>query len=138
MKTTTATATVLALGLATLATQPAAARAAGQAADPDDGARAALASALQGMAQAKLAISEQYTRTHAWAHDATAVGFQASTEIPGRIAIADGTITVTFDAPASMAGKTLKLIPSDTGDGMVHWRCEAPALPAAIKPKGCE
>ena len=138
MKTTAATATVLALGLATLATQPAAARAAGQAADPDDGARAALASALQGMAQAKLAISEQYTRTHAWAHDATAVGFQASTEIPGRIAIADGTITVTFDAPASMAGKTLKLIPSDTGDGMVHWRCEAPALPAAIKPKGCE
>ena len=138
MKTTTATATVLALGLATLAAQPAAARAAGQAADPDDGARAALASALQGMAQAKLAISEQYTRTHAWAHDATDVGFQAPTEIPGRIAIADGTITVTFDAPASMAGKTLKLIPSDTGDGMVHWRCEAPALPAAIKPKGCE
>ena len=90
------------------------------------------------MARAKLAISEQYTKTQVWAHDATAVGFEAPTGIPGRIAIADGTITVTFDAPASMAGKTLKLIPSDTGDGRVHWRCEAPALPAAIRPKGCE
>jgi hypothetical protein len=132
------TANVLAIGLAVLATPASTARAAGQDADPDAGARAALASALQGMARAKLAISEQYTKTHVWAHDATAVGFEAPTGIPGRIAIADGTITVTFDAPASMAGKTLKLIPSDAGDGRVDWRCEAPALPAAVKPKGCE
>lgn len=138
MKIAAITANVLAIGLAVLATQASTARAAGQDADPDAGARAALASALQGMARAKLAISEQYTKTQVWAHDATAVGFEAPTGIPGRIAIADGTITVTFDAPASMAGKTLKLIPSDTGDGRVHWRCEAPALPAAIRPKGCE
>jgi hypothetical protein len=138
MKIAAITANVLAIGLAVLATQASAARAAGQDADPDAGARAALASALQGMARAKLAISEQYMKTHVWAHDATAVGFEAPTGIPGRIAIADGTITVTFDAPASMAGKTLKLIPSDTGDGMVHWRCEAPALPATVRPKGCE
>lgn len=138
MKIAAITANVLAIGLAVLATQASTARAAGQDADPDAGARAALASALQGMARAKLAISEQYTKTHVWAHDATAVGFEAPTGIPGRIAIADGTITVTFDAPASMAGKTLNLIPSDTGDGRVHWRCEAPALPAAIRPKGCE
>ena len=137
MKATTATAIAFAVGFAILAAQPTAARAAGQAADPDADARAALASALQGMARAKLAISEGYTKTHAWAHDAAAIGFEAPTEIPGRIAIADGTITVTFDAPASMAGKTLRLVPSDTGDGMVHWRCEAPGLPAAIKPKGC-
>jgi hypothetical protein len=138
MEITAITANVLAIGLAILATQPAAARAAGKAADPDADARAALAVALQAMGQVKLAVSERYTKTHVWAHDATAVGFEAPTEIPGRIAVADGTITVTFDAPASMAGKTLKLIPSDTGDGMVHWRCEAPALPAAVKPKGCE
>jgi hypothetical protein len=138
MKIAAITTNVLAIGLAVLATQASTARAAGPDADPDAGARAALASALQGMARAKLAISEQYMKTHVWAHDATAVGFEVPTEIPGRIAIADGTITVTFDAPASMAGKTLKLIPSDTGDGTVHWRCEAPALPAAVKPKGCE
>jgi hypothetical protein len=134
----TTTTVALAAGLAILATQPAAARAAGQAADPDAGARAALASALQAMAQAKLAVSERYTKTHAWAHDATAAGFEAPAGIPGRIAIAEGIITVTFDAPASIAGKTLALVPSDTGDGMVHWRCEAPALPATLKPKGCE
>lgn len=138
MKIAAITANVLAIGLAVLATPASTARAAGQDADPDAGARAALASALQGIARAKLAISEQYTKTHVWARDATAVGFEAPIEIPGRIAIADGTITVTFDAPASMAGKTLKLIPSDTGDGMVHWRCEAPALPATVRPKGCE
>jgi hypothetical protein len=138
MKIAAITANVLAIGLAVLATQASTARAAGPDADPDAGARAALASALQGMARAKLAVSERYTKTHAWAHDATAIGFEAPAGIPGRIAIADGTITVTFDAPASMAGKTLKLIPSDTGDGMVHWRCEAPALPATVRPKGCE
>lgn len=141
MKIATITANVLAIGLAILATQASAASAAGQDADPDAdpgaGARAALASALQGMARAKLAVSEQYTKTHVWAHDATAVSFEAPAGLPGRIAIADGTITVTFDAPASMTGKTLKLIPSDTGDGMVHWRCEAPALPAGVRPKGC-
>jgi hypothetical protein len=139
MKTATLTASVFVLGFAMLAPPPAAARgAAAQAADADADARAALAAALQGMARAKLAISEQYTKTHAWAHDAAAVGFEAPTGIPGRIAVADGAITVTFDAPASMAGNTLRLVPSDTGDGMVHWRCEAPALPAANKPKGCE
>jgi hypothetical protein len=136
MKTAAITAAFFAGGLAA---QPAAARAAGQAADPDADARAALASAFQGMAQAKLAISEQYMmKTHAWAHDAAAIGFEAPTEIPGRIAVADGTITFTFDAPASMAGKTLRLIPSDTGDGMVHWRCEAPGLPASVKPDVCQ
>ena len=137
MKAATHTAIAFGLGLAILAAQPAPARAAGQAADPDADALAALASALQGMAQAKLAISEQYSKTHVWAQDTAAIGFEAPTEIPGRIAVADGTITVTFDAPAAMAGRTLRLIPSDTGDGMVHWRCEAPGLPAAIKPKGC-
>lgn len=137
MKVLAIAATIFAVGLAIPAAQPAAARSAGQAADPDADARAALASALQGMGRAKLAVSEQYAKTHAWARDATAVGFEAPTEIPGRIVIADGAIIVTFDAPASLAGKTLRLIPSDTGDGMVHWRCEAPALPAALKPKGC-
>lgn len=138
MKIAAITTNVLAIGLAVLPTQASAASAAGQDVDPDAGARAALAAALQGMAQAKLAISERYAKTHAWAHDATAIGFEAPAGIPGRIAIADGTITVTFDAPASIAGKALKLIPSGTGDGMVHWRCEAPALPATIRPKGCE
>jgi uncharacterized membrane protein len=90
MEITAITANVLAIGLAILATQPAAARAAGKAADPDADARAALAVALQAMGQVKLAVSERYTKTHAWAHDATAAGF------------------------------------------------EAPALPAAVKPKGCE
>lgn len=137
MKVAAITTTALALGLSILAAQPAAARAAGQAADPDADARAELASALQGMAQAKLAISEGYTKTHAWAHDAAAIGYEAPAGITGAITIADGTIAVTFDAPAVMAGKTLQLVPSDTGDGMVHWRCEAPGLPAAIKPKGC-
>ena len=138
MKAAVVTATLFAAGLAVLATCPVAASAAGQDADPDAGARAALAAALQGMAPAKLAVSEQYAKTHAWARDATAIGFEAPGDVPGRIAIADGTITVTFDAPASMAGKTLRRVPSDTGDGMVHWRCEAPALPAAVRPKGCE
>lgn len=134
----TATSTAFAIGLAIVASQPAAARVAGQDADPDADARAALAAVSPAMGQAKLAISERYMKTHAWARDAAAAGFEAPTGIPGRIAVADGTITMMFDAPESLAGKALRLIPSDTGDGMVHWRCEAPDLPVAVKPKGCE
>jgi hypothetical protein len=108
-----------------------------QAADADAAARAAIDATLQAMAVAKLAISEQYAKTHAWAHDAAAAGFDAPAGIPARIAVADGSITATFDAPASLAGKTLRLAPADTGDGMVHWRCEAAGLPDALMPKGC-
>lgn len=89
------------------------------------------------MGYAKLAVSERYAKTHAWAHDAAAVGFEPPAGLAGRVEIADGTITATFDAPAAIAGKTLQLVPSDTGDGMVHWRCEAAGLPDALKPKGC-
>lgn len=106
-------------------------------ADADADARAVIDATLQGMGYAKLAVSERYMKTHAWAHDAAAAGFEPPAGLPGHVAIADGTITVTFDAPVSIAGKTLQLVPSDTGDGMVHWRCDAASLPDALKPKGC-
>jgi hypothetical protein len=132
MKNTTIAAIALAATLAA-----AAPIAAAQDAEGDAAARAAIDATLQGMGAAKLAVSERYAKTHAWAHDATAAGFEAPDGIPGRIAVADGTITATFDAPASIAGKTLQLVPSDTGDGMVHWRCDATGLPDALKPEGC-
>lgn len=133
-----ATITTVAICLAIVAFRPAAVRAAGQDAGPDADARAALASAFQGMARAKLAISEQYAKTHIWAHDASAAGFEAPTGLPGRLAVADGTITVMFDAPASLAGKTLRLVPADGGgNGRVTWTCEAPGFPAGSLPAGC-
>ena len=111
------------------------------AAEGDDAARAAIAAALQGAGYAKLAVSESYAKTHAWAHDAAEIGFEAPEGTPARVDVADGAITLTFDAPGTpdaLAGKTLRLLPSDTGDGMVHWRCEAPGLAAELRPKGCE
>jgi hypothetical protein len=137
MKTTTIAAIALAATFAAAIPAAAAQDAPAQAADADAEARAAIDATLQGMGYAKLAVSERYMKTHAWAHDAAAAGFEPPAGLPGHVAIADGTITVTFDAPVSIAGKTLQLVPSDTGDGMVHWRCEAADLPDALKPKGC-
>jgi hypothetical protein len=139
MKNTTIAAIAFA-AMSAAAIPPAAARdapAQAAGADADVDAHAAITAMLQGTAYAKLAVSERYMKTHAWAHDAAAAGFEAPAGLPGHVAIADGTITLTFDSPASIAGKTLQLVPSDTGDGMVHWRCAAAGLPDALKPKGC-
>lgn len=137
MKTTTIAAIALAATFAAAIPAAAAQDAPAQAADADAEARAAIDATLRDMGYAKLAVSERYMKTHAWAHDAAAAGFEPPAGLPGHVAIADGIITVTFDAPVSIAGKTLLLVPSDTGDGMVHWRCEAAGLPDALKPKGC-
>ncbi|MGN6111549.1 MAG: pilin [Luteimonas sp.] len=137
MKTMSIAAIALAATFAAAIPGAAAQDAPAQASDADAEARAAVDAALAGMGYAKLAVSERYAKTHAWVHDAAAVGFEPPAGLSGRVEIADGTITATFDAPASIAGKTLQLVPSDTGDGTVHWRCEAAGLPDALKPKGC-
>ena len=47
-------------------------------------ARAAVDAALQGAAIARLAVSERYTKTHAWVHDRAELGFQPPSGVPGR------------------------------------------------------
>jgi hypothetical protein len=117
---------------------PAVASPMGQQADPGAAARAAILEALGGGAGAKLAVSEHFAKQHVWAHDAAAIGYDAPDDIPAEVAIADGTITFTFAAPAAIAGKRLRLVPADGGNGKVRWRCEAPELGPGIAPQACK
>lgn len=103
-----------------------------------DDANAAITAALAAAAPAKLMVAEQFAKTGAWSIDAAAIGYRSPEGIPATIAVDHGTIAIAFAAPDALAGKTLRLVPTDGGGkGRVTWTCEAPGFPAGSLPAGC-
>jgi len=87
-------------------------------------------------AAAKAAVSESFSNRGVAPADRTAAGMTAlATDTSGKyvtqVAIANGTITITYgnDANAAIAAETLSLTPYESPDLSVVWRCGLAAQP---------
>ena len=88
---------------------------------------------------AKAAVAESFSNTGIAPKNRTEAGMSANAiDTNGKyvsgVEVANGTITITYGVQANSAisGKTLELVPYETTDKSVTWRCgAAPALAAA-------
>ena len=102
--------------------------------------RAQVSEGLNLTAAAKSSVAESYAQTGQAPADRTAAGMTATaTDTSGKyvtqVAIANGTITVTFGNNANrlINGSTLSLTPYETPDRSVAWRCGGAAQPAGTQ-----
>jgi type IV pilus assembly protein PilA len=86
---------------------------------------------------AKAAVAESFSNTGVAPANREAAGMTAAaTDTAGKyvtqVAVANGTITVTYgdQANAQLTAETLGLTPYETGDLSVAWRCGGAAIPA--------
>lgn len=108
------------------------------AAATEDPLAAGVRAGLNAAAAAKLAVTEQYIQTGQWPGSNDAAGFVAPVGNPADIVIGQGgVITVTYRAPAAIAGKSVVLTPSVPEPGTVNWACRAVGVPAAALPAHC-
>jgi type IV pilus assembly protein PilA len=98
--------------------------------------RAQVSEGMNLAAAAKAAIAETYLNRGAAPADRTAAGMSANaTDTSGKyvtqVAVANGTITITYgnDANALIKTKTLSIRPWVTPDQSVAWQCGAAAQP---------
>ena len=96
---------------------------------------------------AEVAIAEYHANTGSWGTTAQSVGVTSTAaDISGKyvsgVAISKGVITATFGntgnqkANAAIAGQTLKLSPSASNNGDIHWSCSG-SVPAKYLPSSC-
>lgn len=96
---------------------------------------------------AKVAVYETRMSNGAgtWPTDAAAAGYvTAATDLVSGIAISNGVITITYAAPAEVAGLTVKLTPTMGTGGIVQWACNdgqawgtAGTVPERYVPSNC-
>ncbi len=86
---------------------------------------------------AKAAVAESFSNTGIAPADRTEAGMSATeTDTSGKyvtqVLITNGVIQITYgnEANAVLTGKTLELVPYETGDKSVAWQCGAAAAPA--------
>jgi len=101
---------------------------------------AAVSQGLDSAMPAKLAVSDRFIKTGKWLESNAAAGLEHNSSGPTSVNIGSGgLITVTFNSPAELAGKSIVLTPSDGGSGKVNWACKASdAFPAGAVPKECQ
>jgi len=93
--------------------------------------------------QAKVPVVDAFLQRGRPPVDRTAAGMTATpTDTRGKyvqaVEITDGTVIVTFgfDAHASISGLTVVLVPYETVDSSVVWRCADAAAPSGLQPMG--
>lgn len=74
---------------------------------------------------AKVAVYEtRMSGTGGWPLDENAAGYASpNTSLVSSIDITDGVITISYEAPAEIAGQTVKLTPTIGTGGTVEWSC---------------
>jgi prepilin-type N-terminal cleavage/methylation domain-containing protein len=99
--------------------------------------RAKIAEGLSLAAVAKFAVSE-YRHTYG-----TFPGDKADAHYPGAattivssIEVTNGVITITFQNPPVISGKTLNLTPNAVG-GVIIWTCKVGTIATQFVPPGC-
>jgi hypothetical protein len=101
---------------------------------------AAVSQGLSSAMPVKLSVAEQFAKTGNWIASNAAAGLEQGSNGPTTVSVSTGgLITVTFNSPADLAGKSIVLTPSDGGNGQVNWACKASgAFPAGTLPKECQ
>jgi type IV pilus assembly protein PilA len=100
--------------------------------------RARVAEGLNEAAMAKLTVAEAYVSQGAWPADNAAAGyaFQPSATLAD-VQIRENTITLTYQAPAAIAGQTIVLTASASDDYTVYWECNQGTMEMRFRPANC-
>ncbi len=101
--------------------------------------RAKVSEGLTLAASARTAVAEHRLSLNAWPADSAAVGYESpNTKYVNNIDIANGLITIQYQAAAGVAGNsTLLLSPISATGGAVDWKCKRGTVPAKYLPANC-
>lgn len=100
--------------------------------------RARVTEGLSLASGAKTAVAEFASSNNAWPANNASAGLADS--ITGAavtsVAVADGTITVTYNTLVSSAATTITLVPASSAGG-IQWTCAGGTLSGALRPASC-
>lgn len=89
-------------------------------------------------AYAKLSVSEAYMTDGKWPsnNDEAKVAPVIDTDFTIKVGL-NGVVTIVYQEPAELAGKSIVMTPSSVEKGTVNWDCKSPDIAAEFLPKRC-